>query len=468
VVLLLYLLLQVLLEGLSNAREIAFVSALLFAVHPIHSEAVAWITGRSELLAAGLLLAAWLCHLKDRPIGALLCLGLAVLSKESAITFPALVIAGDYTRGQLKPLRRYAWIAAVTGACLFLVWHLKGGRFGPAAIDVLDNPLASLPARLRILNAVRIGWKYVGLLAYPGTLACDYSYNAILLYTSWKHIAVPVLAALGGLGLWIWALRTGRNAWVLAGAIYVGAFALTANIVMPIGTIMGERLAYLPSAGFCLAVGLLWAQLKARRTQLAWVVLGVIVLALGARTLVRNLDWKDDFTLYSSGVKVSPSSAKIHRNLADEYGKRGQLDAARHEYQAALRIYPAFPEALENYGLLEARTGDSQQATNLLRKAVAVTPSGNPHRGFLETNLAAQLAATGNRDEALQVLSQATVEFPRYAPVWSSRAVLRYRSGDLDGARSDAQAALRLDPIDTQARSVLGSLQVLDKTPAIR
>ena len=111
VTLLLYLLLCALLEETANGKTVALVAAVLFAVHPIHTEAVASIVGRSELLAAGFLLGAWILHLRDREIPALLCFSLALLSKESAVAFLPLVLVGDYARAKWKPPVRYARIA---------------------------------------------------------------------------------------------------------------------------------------------------------------------------------------------------------------------------------------------------------------------------------------------------------------------------------------------------------------------
>ena len=146
VVVLLYLLLKMLLESSGQAGTIAFVTALLFAVHPIHTEAVASIVGRSELLAVGFLLAAWLLHLHDREVPALLCFLLALLSKESAVVFVPLVILGDYARGKLKPVLRYGWIAGLAALYLAGFREIEGGRWGEKRVIFLDNPLASLPA----------------------------------------------------------------------------------------------------------------------------------------------------------------------------------------------------------------------------------------------------------------------------------------------------------------------------------
>ena len=458
VTVLLYLVLRKLLEGLPRGEIAAWVAALLFAVHPIHSEAVASIMGRSELLAAGFLLAAWLLHLHDQSILALVCFILALLSKESAVAFVPLVIAGDYARRQWKPLHRYGVISGIAAAYLVLLWKVQGGRFGANSVSYLDNPLAHFPVSLRIPNALRIAWKYVGLQIYPATLSCDYSYNAILLYSKWQRNAPAMIAAICVVALWIWTLRTSRREWFLTGAIYLGAFAVTANILVPTGTIMGERLAYLPSAGFCLLVALIWMWFAERNQRVAWAVLMIVLLALSARTVARNRDWRDNFSLYSAGVRAVPGSAKMHANLAFQYYYRGQLDAAQQELQTALRIFPNLPDGVGLKALIEGHEGNDQLARGLLQNELALMTKDSPNYDFIAVNLAAVLVKMGENQEALTLLNEEIAKSPGLSRAWSNRAVIRYRQGDILSARSDAEMAMQLNPRDAQAQNLLGLL----------
>lgn len=458
VTLMLYLLLRKLLESIPDGSTVAFAAALLFAVHPIHTEAVASIAGRSELLAVAFLLAAWLLHVEDKGILALFCFLLAMMSKESAIVFLLLALAGDYARNKLKPVRQYGLIAALTVLYLGVFWKLKGGRFGQKGVDFLDNPLGSLPVSLRIPNALRIAWKYVGLHIYPGTLSSDYSYNAILLYAKWRSLAPAVVATLCVLGIWIWALWTRKNAWFFAGAIYLVGFAVTANVLIPTGTLMGERLAYLPSAGFCLLVALLWVRFGKYHRPLAWTVLSIIAAALAARTVGRNRDWRDNFTLYSAAVQAVPRSAKAHAGLGTEYLIREQFDAARKEYLLALRIYPNFPEVLHYDGIVESRMGHDEVALQLMEKALSLTGTADANFDYVGVDLAAELTKLGRTDEALKLLNEEIVTSPGNTQAWLNRAVVHHRRGELESARVDVAAALHLDPSNAQALDLLEKL----------
>jgi Flp pilus assembly protein TadD len=457
VTLMLYLLLRTLLESRDATGTIAFVAALLYAVHPIHTEAVASIAGRSELLAVGFGFAAWYLHLRERPFWAVVCLGLALLSKESAVVFVPLIVIGDYLRGRLW-LPRYGWLVGVMGVYLVTFWKVEGYRWGEKRVAFLDNPLASLPAGLRILNALRVAWKYMALQIYPARLSYDYSYNAISLYSDWRHAAPAVVGVVIVVGLWIWTIWTRRNEWVLAGALYLGGFAVTANILMATGTIMGERLAYLSSAGFCLSVALLWMMVARRDRKWAWTILSVLVLALAVRTTVRNQDWRNDLTLYSAAMHAVPGSAKAHFNLGSEFDRLGHTSEARAEYANAIRIYPEYPEAIENSGLLESRLGHDQDAQRLLETAVSLTPSGSVDHGFMTVNLAWHLIKTGQTEEALRLLNGVIARSAVYSPAWSNRAVAHYQRREVGAARSDAEAALRLDPGNGQAQALLSVL----------
>jgi protein O-mannosyl-transferase len=455
---LLFLLLDELLGASPQAKIVAFAAALIFAVHPLHTEAVASISGRAEVLAAGFLFAAWILHLNDQQIPALICFVLALLSKESAVVFLPLLLVGDYARGKWKPILRYAFFAGMTLLYLGILWKVQGGRFGQVTIAQLDNPLAVIPPQWRILNALRVAWKYAELHFYPAKLSCDYSYNTIPIYMDWRHTLPALLAAMAAIGAWIWAVWKRRSGLILAGGIYLGGFAVTANILMPTGTIMGERLAYLPSAGFCLLAALGWNWLRGRQRTVAVAAAAAIIAAFGMRTIVRNLDWKDNMSLYSAGVRVSPGSAKMHGNLGGEYQAAVQWDLAASEYETALRINPDYPDVLAAYGLLEAWRGHDQAGGHMLERAYYMSHRDNPNYDFMAVNYAALLMQGNHLDGALDVLNREIAESPSYARAWSNRAVIHYKQGQTAPARNDAEKALQLDPANTQAQNLLRAL----------
>lgn len=460
---LLYVLLQELLGTSDEAQNTAFVAALLYAVHPIHTEAVAWAVGRAEVLAAGFLFAAWILHLRARPYASLACFALALLSKESAIAFFPLVLLGDYAIGKWKPRIQYALIGSATALYLGALWKLQGGRFGQAEINMVDNPMGILPAHWRILNALRVAWKYVALQIYPAMLSCDYSFNQIPIYRDWRHTLPAAVAAVAVVALWIWAIRKRHVGAAIAGAIYFAGFVTTANILMPTGTIMGERLAYLPSAGFCLLLALGWGWLRQKQNNAAWGVLVAVVLIFSVRTAARNRDWKDAVSLYSSSARAVPNSTKIHANLANAYLLSNQPDLADREFQTALRIDPDSPETLSSYASLEVDRKNYQVALAMMRKAMSL--SGRNHLDYdaMVVTYAAILMKTNHPEEARDNLNREISESPHYSPAWSARAVYHLSQGELKDARLDAQTSLQIDRTNLMGMTVL---QRLDTHPA--
>jgi tetratricopeptide (TPR) repeat protein len=462
---LLYLLLCAIFGDSAPAKLAALVTAWLFALHPIHTEAVTSAVGRSELLAAGLLLAAWLLHLRDHEIAALVCFALALLSKESAVVFLPLVMLGDFFRGRWKPLLRYVWIAGVTVAYVALLYQVQGGRFGAKLFPPLDNPLVELSVSWRIVNALRVAWKYVALQIYPATLSCDYSFNSIPVYMAWGPNLLSAIAFLAVTAAWTWAIyhwvtRAAQRTMLLGGAIlgcgiYLIAFATTSNILLYTGTIMGERLAYLPSAGFCLLIALAWSWLHSRYRNLALGVMALICALLAARTVVRNRDWYDNFTLFSAAVQAVPQSAKAHNNLGAVYMARKQNKLAKAEFETALRIHPDYPDALASYGLMAFLSNDLPNAERAMDRALGMSRRENHNYDFMAVNYAALLLQTGRPDAALTILDREIAEAPGYGRAWANRAVIRFQRGEVAAARSDAETALRLEPDNLQARNVL-------------
>jgi tetratricopeptide (TPR) repeat protein len=455
VVVLLLLVLRSVLAGLGDGGLISFAAAILFAVHPIHTEAVSSIVGRSELLAAGFLLAAWLFHVHDRWIPALLAFALAVLSKESAIGLLPLALAGDYATGRLKAWTRYAGIAAVSSLYVAALWKVQGGHFGAANVAFIDNPLTLLPVHLRVLNAIRIAWKYAGLLVFPATLSCDYSYDQIKLFAGLRHLSLPAVAAAGTLVLWIVAVWKRWAVLLVAGAIYLAGFAATCNILTRTGTIFAERLAYFPSAGFCLFAGFWFTWLEKRRRGAAFTLLAVAVAGLGVRTVVRNRDWRDNASLYLSAADAVPNSAKMRTFRGIVYIGRNQLDRARTDLQVALALNPDYPDAVEAMGLLQVRAGNQQGALEYLQHALQISSPLDFDYDYRAANLSGLQIQMNKLDDAMKLLNRRIAESPSYSGLWSNRAALHMQLGQIDAACEDARAALRLDPHNVAARNVL-------------
>jgi tetratricopeptide (TPR) repeat protein len=363
----------------------AAIAAALFAVHPLHSEAVSSIVGRAELLAAVFVLSAVLAFLRAVRssgwrgvawrIASLAAFATALLSKESAFTAIGLIVAVAWwtrRRARATPLLVITAPYVLVGAAyLGLRVMVVGALALPAPPPLLDNPLAHVRLAARLATAVVVLFEYLSQLLVPLHLSADYSFNAIAVVSA---VGDPrLLLAAGGLAVLALAVALGARhapALGLAAAFALIPLLLTANLLFPIGTIKAERLLYLPSVGWCLALGWLAAGAAQRQPRAVACVVTALLIAYGARTWVRNADWRDNFTLFQAAVHTSPNSAKAHYNLGIAYDERGDTDAAMLHLRRALAIYPQCAEAAFAIGAIYEDTGVEAGALHWYARAM--------------------------------------------------------------------------------------------------
>ena len=336
----------------------ALAAALLFAVHALHTEAVTAIAGRAELLAALGVLAGLLVHDRGRPYLATGLFALGLLSKENAIVFPALALAWDVVRRRELRWTAYAAYGGVVVGFFALRLAVTGHAMPTFAVLPLDNPLASVSVGQRLLSATAVLGRYAILLVAPIRLSADYALGALpILRTPLNpHFMLGFLviagATAGAVALW---RRRPDLSFALA-ALVLG-FAPVSNIVIPIHTMMGERLAYLPSVGFCLLVAAVLRPGRAFRAALA-----IVLLGHAGRTYVRNADWKDDATLFSAAFRVTPGSARVANNYGNVLKLRGDVDGALVQFHRAAAIYPDYTDAYRNEYLTLVGLGRPREA----------------------------------------------------------------------------------------------------------
>jgi tetratricopeptide (TPR) repeat protein len=363
------------------------VAGLVFAVHPIHAEAVAPAFGRSEILAAAGVLAALVLHADryrrgpwapwgPRALGAL-AFAAAALSKESAFLLLPLLLLLDAARRE-RPWRRLGDYAGyVVAAALVFAARSAVLSGGADPVQFGDNPLIAATARERIMTAVVVLGRYLGLLVWPGRLSVDYSYRQIPTVTRPQDPAFLLSAGLL-LALLLAGVLCLRRRPHIAFAIlfFFAAFASTANVLFPIGTIMAERLAYLPSVSVCLLAGAGISALGPRGTRrgrlgtaaLAFLAVGL----LGARTVDRNRDWRNDRTLFESAARVSPESFKVHAILGEFHMADRDWESAKAALHRSIELWSEWSDTQWRYGIVLREMGDLGTAQAYFRKAVAL------------------------------------------------------------------------------------------------
>jgi hypothetical protein len=345
----------------------ALVAGLLFAVHPVHVEAVANVVGRAELMA-GLftLLAVYAALAHERVAWSAAALALGLLSKENAAVAPALIVLG-WLLGLARPdRRRVAWFVAS--------WVIVGGAY-VAVRAAVRHPFAEYesiapmfvgePNLTVRLTAVSAFTDVLRLLVFPLTLRVDYSPDERTVVTTpfdWRF-AAGLVCALAWVAAFVVAWRRGRKLEAFGLGWMAIAFLPVANLLYPAGFYLAERTLYLPSAGLVFAAAAWLGRL--RREQLRPLVAALVLLG-GVRSALRVAVWRDDAHVTHSTLRDSPQSYVGHKRMIGLFLDRHQpalaLDAAR----VAARLHQRDAGVYVTGSVAAFAAGDPKAADSLL------------------------------------------------------------------------------------------------------
>jgi len=434
---------------LFGKRVLAFFSSLVFAFHPVHTEAVANIAGRPELLCAMFLLLSWLFLEKPgkaigTAVGAVSYYA-ALFSKETAIVFPFMVFLADYAMGRRVTRKaniyKYITLSVILASYLALRWRLLGETAAGLEPNFVNNPIYHSPLPERIATALSVFVRYLSILVFPMRLSADYSYDHLHIYRSLFHpvpfLGLIFLIVLSSLPL---VCRGSRREFGTASVVFLVPYFLVSNIFFPIGTIMGERLMYLPSAGFSIAFGAALAALKNRSGKAASALLILLLVLYSSRTITRNRDWYDDFTVFTSALKIAPGSVKVLCNMAFLMDERGDRLTGETFYRRALEIYPDYDAALSGLGKNLYDQGRLTESAVYYKKAVEVSPE----KASAHYDYGMVLVKLGKYREAEKELTRAIELSSRNPKLYQGLGNLRLSQGKYEEAIRNYEEAMRL------------------------
>lgn len=494
--------------GLGSSKRpwylgIPFWAAALFVLHPIHTEVVANIKGRDEILALLLSLATLygsIRYLEKRRAWWLALSGvlffLALLAKENALTFLAVIPLSLYVFRQAGA--RQAAVATAPLLLVFLAYlairlNVIGYLLdsGKAVTGIMNDPFVeSGPAEKYATISYTLGY-YLRLLIFPHPLTHDYyPYQIpIIGWGDWKAWSSLLLYA----GLLLLAFRAFRRKGVVAWSIwyYLLTLSIVSNIFFPVGAPMNERFLYMPSVGYCLLLAyLLMAKLPGWTARLlpgaSWPALalaGLAGLGFGLKTISRAPAWKDEMALNRAAIKVSTNSARANSYMAYSLYQEGlgEQDAAKKMalfeealpyVNKALDIYPAYTDAITCKGGLVAGLyqldGNLQKLLEefyqLLRHGHV--PFLDQYLEYLNSHADATLMAGFYYRAGFELLAREKKDYPlaiRYLnyglglsptnrQLLEGMAVARYESGDFAQALEVAQRGLQIYPASAVLR----------------
>ena len=374
------LLLYALARELVSHGQAALWAALVYICHPLQTEVVGWVSARGDLLASSFFLGGFLAYLSGRRTASWALYAAAVLSKETAVILPAVLLlhacwieraAGGWWTRVTDWCKSHWGYAVALGAVLALRFGVLGGAdasAGPAS----TNFLAELDIAPRWATVVAIWARYALLLAVPVRLSADYSFASIppvaSLLDPWFIAGLIFVAASVVLPWW-----TRSRSLAFATAFLWMSLLPVSNVFVLAPSGMAERYLHLGLIAATLAIG--WGVARAPVLLRLWPLGGVVVLLLSAATIGRNRDWRSDLSLFSAVLEYYPDNARAHDNLAYSYYRRGDFGRAVYHYQRAIDIQPTRLRAHLNLGMLYSQARRYDAALASFKTALALHPT---------------------------------------------------------------------------------------------
>lgn len=359
----------------------AVVGGVVFAIHPVHVEAVAGIVGRAEVVMTLFVLLACFLHLWRRGpvvarwVGIAACFLAALLTKESAVALPLLLVIVDgLDPERRKPLWRTVWddaplyllLAAIFGGYMGLRYAVLGVFSG----STLAPALHGASAATRIATAISVWPQYLRLLVYPRDLVADYGPN-VLVAAHWDEPIVWMSLALGIVVIASAVLLWRRSPWWTAAvAWFVAGIFVVSNLAVPVGILLGERTLYLPSIALAFAAVPL-VELGRRRPRVAVAVAAVLLALAVARTWTRTPVWRTTDAVLTQLAAAHPESFEAQTYLGDEAIHAGHPHEAVRHYAIAWSLVPQ-PFIGESYAYALVLIKDWPKAERVARASCSI------------------------------------------------------------------------------------------------
>ncbi|MFH1004859.1 MAG: tetratricopeptide repeat protein [Bacteroidota bacterium] len=488
--------------GRGEGRMLAFITTLLFIAHPIHTEVVANIKSRDEIVSFIFLCLTLLFLFRAvrkniftfKKLGlAMLCYLLSLLSKENGITFLAIIplalfcFGGKNVKQSLLLTVPFLSVAAVYLIFRTSIVGIIGDR---VSNDVTDNPFLYATFSEKLATISWILGKYLLLLIYPHPLSCDYGYNqiAVIGWTNPKAFLPLIIYILFFLfavkTIWNWKKistsselndkrQTINYKLIFAFCIlfYLITISIVSNVFFLIGTSMGERFIFLSSLGFCLALSVLFIRLlritnssddglriNAILSPKILIPLLVILFSYSAKTISRNSVWKNNATLFKTDVNICPGSANLHYYFAntmftdhindDQSFKRDSLfTEAKKEFIKAMNINPLFHYCYYNIGLIYEKLNQPDSAITWLLKTINLKPENTLAQAMAKGELGLVYGKQkGEIDKAIPLLKESIAYRPDDFGSYENLGICYAMKGDYDNSINAFEQSLKLKP----------------------
>lgn len=378
---------------LFESGQLALITSLLFVVFPGQTEAVTYISGRAEILSAIFLLLGVILYLKSSALSLPVYL-LAILSKESSLVFPCLLLLYHYTYKRKIQTRLFATIILITLISVAL-------RAMYLIIFPVVNQVSLLQRMPGFFAAVT---SYLRILILPFGLHMEYG-NRLFSFLDPKAIFGVIIT----LGLILYALRS-KNKLISFSILWFFLALLPYSGIVRLNAYMAEHWLYLPSVGFFIILASILLGRAKKLNIISGIVLGVIILFYSYLTIKQNNLWRDELTLYSYTYQFTPQSIRINNNLCKACANAGKNTEALIYCKKAIQIDPKFAAAYCNLGNAYKNLGNYLAAFDAYNKAIQISPKYE----YAYNMLGKLFVAVGRIDQAKQAFQKALLINPRY------------------------------------------------------
>lgn len=449
--------------------EVAAASALLFGLHPVHSESIAWVSALPDPLAAVFILSSLLLYEQyydnagiRKPTKLYVSVALALFamaSKEVAVIYPVFLVAREalgrprenYSELAARVLKRTAPFFGVVVGYLLMRYYVLG-------FLRQDQPQSAGISFFQVLITIpSILFSYVRMLVAPYPLAVLYDNRYVDSVTDPRFWAVALVIAILAIGIW-WAVRKNTTA-LLACAfmvVFIGP-ALNLKAFRPEESLLHDRYLYLPSVGFCILVAMGFDWLSTAFSQRRRVFIGATAIVGGillVMTFYQNYSWQSEFTMTDYAVRAAPRRPFIQNYIGAYHAEQRRFPEAEVAYRAALDLDPKYYDSLSNLGDIYREQGNPREAEKYYLEAIS---DGAP---YAETyyNLAISYVAENRLAEAEQPLRRALEIRPGHIKARYNLAWVYDQQGRADLAENEYTKTLEYDASYPEPRINLGVL----------
>jgi len=468
----------------------AFLTCFVFLIHPIHTEVVANVKSRDEILSFLFIILTFISVLKYQQdkkiktliIGLLFCF-LALLSKEYAITLLVLIPFLFYVH--IKDTFKNALLLSIPYFVVVFIYMLirysvvGAGSTSPST-DVLNNPYLFATNTETWATKIELLNNYLKLQFLPYPLSSDYSYNTIP-YTNFSNplvwLSIFIFIAMVALTIYLFFKR---NILSFALAFYLFNLFLISNLVFDIGATMGERLVYHSSFGFSLIIALIIDSIirkymaESKQHFFAFVFVAIISVPSFAIVVDRNADWKNDTTLFIADAETVPNSALVNGNAGKAYvdlaekpenKEREQelLKKAESHLKRSVEIHNKYVNGYINLGVVEFKFKNYEKTKAYWDIAKQIFPN-NPllkrNYGVLATTYYNDAMTIGskNPNQAIEWLEKAVELDSLNVEYWYNLGGACFTANDFEKAKNAWTRTLKLNPNHQQAMQGMNAI----------